>query len=139
MPYFGPLYNEAVVEKDILAVLIRATAINASRARRSSLQYFEHQYVVCTLSIVLQMNIKYRSHFMSYLINNDDALFYSFEERGKSLSTIIKNHKSKSTFESFTANVFSPVLPLPSFQTGHNNRASGNIVPDMPRTRYHKN
>ncbi|CAL8089966.1 unnamed protein product [Orchesella dallaii] len=100
VPYFGPLYNEAVVEKDVLAMLVRSTAINASRARRSSLQFFEHH----------------------------------FEERGKSLSTIIRNHKSRTTFETFTANVFSPVLPPSTFQSGHTNRASGTSFTSSTRT-----
>ena len=41
VPFFGPLFDGAVVDKYTLPGLVRATAINASRARRSQLAYFE--------------------------------------------------------------------------------------------------
>lgn len=62
---------------------------------------------------------------------------FSFEERGKSLTTIIRNHKTRTTFETFTANVFSPVLPPSTFQTGHTNRASGTIL-QLPQFIFEK-
>ena len=44
VPYFGPLFNEAVVDGRILPGLIRATAINASRAKRSMIPHFKSHY-----------------------------------------------------------------------------------------------
>ena len=44
MPYFGPLFNEAIIDKKSLPGLVRATAINASRAKRSMLPHFQSHY-----------------------------------------------------------------------------------------------
>lgn len=41
VPWFGPLADESVVSGTCLASLVRATAINASRAKRSSLPFFQ--------------------------------------------------------------------------------------------------
>ncbi|KAK9497959.1 hypothetical protein O3M35_003854 [Rhynocoris fuscipes] len=74
VPYFGPLYNESVVGHRELPGLVRATALSASRAKRSMLPFYQQYY----------------------------------EERGRSLETVIKNHKKSTTFEEFAANVYSP-------------------------------
>ncbi|XP_076268274.1 putative Rho GTPase-activating protein CG5521 isoform X2 [Rhynchophorus ferrugineus] len=42
--YFGVLFNEAIVESNILAGLVRATAICASRAKRTTYQYYQQYY-----------------------------------------------------------------------------------------------
>ncbi|CAD7084282.1 unnamed protein product [Hermetia illucens] len=44
VPWFGPLADESVVSGTCLASLVRATAINASRAKRSSLPFFQQYY-----------------------------------------------------------------------------------------------
>ena len=44
IPLFGPLFDGAIVDGSILASLVRATAINAGRAKRSTLPLFERQY-----------------------------------------------------------------------------------------------
>lgn len=41
IPYFGPLFNEAIVGHQALPVLVRATAIAASRAKRSMLPMYQ--------------------------------------------------------------------------------------------------
>lgn len=41
VPWFGPLANESVVSGACLATLIRATAINASRAKRAALPLYQ--------------------------------------------------------------------------------------------------
>ena len=41
VPWFGPLADECVVSGTCLASLVRATAINAGRAKRSSLPFFQ--------------------------------------------------------------------------------------------------
>ena len=41
VPYFGPLFNEVIIDKKSLPGLVRATAINASRAKRSMLPHFQ--------------------------------------------------------------------------------------------------
>ena len=40
-PYFGPLFNKVIIDKKSLPGLVRATAINASRAKRSMLPHFQ--------------------------------------------------------------------------------------------------
>lgn len=42
VPLFGPLFDGSVVHATLLAPLVRATAINASRAQRTNVQYYHH-------------------------------------------------------------------------------------------------
>ncbi|XP_062564047.1 probable Rho GTPase-activating protein CG5521 isoform X2 [Armigeres subalbatus] len=44
VPWFGPLSDEAVVGGSCLASLVRASAINASRAKRTSLSLYQQYY-----------------------------------------------------------------------------------------------
>ncbi|XP_063231262.1 LOW QUALITY PROTEIN: ral GTPase-activating protein subunit alpha-1 [Bacillus rossius redtenbacheri] len=90
IPYFGPLFNESIVDAKILPGLVRATAINASHAKRSMLPFYQNYY----------------------------------EERAKSLETVVRNHKEPTTFEEFAAQVYSPVQPASPFYPGPI-RASG--------------
>lgn len=41
IPWFGPLANESIVNGSCLAILVRETAINASRSKRSSLSLYQ--------------------------------------------------------------------------------------------------
>lgn len=41
VPWFGPLTDESIVGGACLANLVRATAINASRAKRTSLPFYQ--------------------------------------------------------------------------------------------------
>lgn len=41
VPWFGPLCDETIVGGSCLANLVRATAINASRAKRTALPFFQ--------------------------------------------------------------------------------------------------
>jgi len=52
-------------------------------------------------------------------------IFSSFQERSKCLSGLIQMQKVRTTFEQFASNVFCPLLPTISFQSGIINRASG--------------
>jgi hypothetical protein len=42
VPYFGPLFNESVVGDKVLPGLVRASAIGASRAKRSMLPFYQN-------------------------------------------------------------------------------------------------
>ena len=44
VPYFGPLFNEMIVDARVLPGLVRATAVNASRAKRSMLKFYQYHY-----------------------------------------------------------------------------------------------
>ncbi|KAJ9597262.1 hypothetical protein L9F63_011866, partial [Diploptera punctata] len=44
VPYFGPLFNESVVDEKALPGLVRASAISASRAKRSMLPLYQNYY-----------------------------------------------------------------------------------------------
>ena len=90
VPYFGPLFNEAVVDGRILPGLIRATAINASRAKRSMIPH-------------------YRTHY---------------EERFSALGNIVTKHKSKTSFEEYVTQVFSPA-PLSNLYTSSEMSGTG--------------
>nr|CAD7424624.1 unnamed protein product [Timema monikensis] len=84
VPYFGPLFNECIVDAQVLPGLVRASAISASRAKRSMLPFYQNYY----------------------------------EERAKSLDTVVRNHKDATTFEEFAAQVYAPVQPVSPFYPG---------------------
>lgn len=42
IPFFGPLFDESIVEDAVLPGLVRATALAASRAKRSTLTLYQH-------------------------------------------------------------------------------------------------
>ncbi|KAI8784564.1 ral GTPase-activating protein subunit alpha-2 isoform X1, partial [Biomphalaria glabrata] len=44
VPYFGPLFDGAIVDHYVLSGLVRATAINASRLKRSSMPFYHAYY-----------------------------------------------------------------------------------------------
>lgn len=74
IPYFGPLFNGAIIDQKVLSGLVRATAINASRAKRSLIPLYQNFY----------------------------------EERSRSLETIVQNHKDPTTFEQFASSIYCP-------------------------------
>ena len=45
VPFVGPLFNECIVDHLVLPGLVRATALNASRATRSTIPYYHTLYV----------------------------------------------------------------------------------------------
>nr|CAI5843999.1 unnamed protein product [Callosobruchus analis] len=92
VPYFGVLFNEAIVESSVLAGLVRATAICASRAKRMTYQYYQQYY----------------------------------EERARSLETVVTKHKHSSTYEEFIARVYSPVSGLGGVFRGGGQQMGGN-------------
>ncbi|KAK9884222.1 hypothetical protein WA026_005171 [Henosepilachna vigintioctopunctata] len=74
VPYFGVLFDEVIVETNILAGLVRATAICASRSKRTTLTHYQQYY----------------------------------EERARSLNTVVTDHKDSTIFEEFISRVYSP-------------------------------
>lgn len=44
MPFFGPLFDGAIVDHIVLPGLVRATAINASRGKRLQIPYYQRLY-----------------------------------------------------------------------------------------------
>lgn len=44
VPYFGPLFDGAILDRKVLPGLVRATAINASRVKRSLLPFYHSFY-----------------------------------------------------------------------------------------------
>eukprot|EP00092_Neocalanus_flemingeri_P011414 GFUD01012300.1.p1 GENE.GFUD01012300.1~~GFUD01012300.1.p1 ORF type:complete len:1967 (-),score=283.48 GFUD01012300.1:286-6186(-) len=44
VPFFGPLYNEMIVDHGVLPGLVRATAVNASRAKRAMMSHYQTYY-----------------------------------------------------------------------------------------------
>lgn len=86
VPYFGPLFNEIVVAEHMLAGLVRATAISASRAKRSVIPFHQQQYV----ALLYVTNLLAIDHFINTLC------FYL-------LPTSVKfSRKKYSLFESLT-------------------------------------
>ncbi|KAI4469242.1 tuberin [Holotrichia oblita] len=81
VPYFGVLFDEAIVESNMLAGLVKATVICASRAKRTTLPFYQQYY----------------------------------EERARSLETVVTKHKATTTYEDFIARVYSPVASANPF------------------------
>lgn len=44
VPFFGPLFDGAIVDSKILPTMVRATAINASRALKSLIALYQNLY-----------------------------------------------------------------------------------------------
>merc|ERR1712012_753048 len=44
VPFFGPLYNVMIVDHAMLPGLVRATAMNASRAKRAMMSHYQTYY-----------------------------------------------------------------------------------------------
>lgn len=44
VPFFGPLFDGAIVDMKILPTMVRATAINASRALKSLIPLYQNLY-----------------------------------------------------------------------------------------------
>uniref|UniRef100_A0ACB8G4Y8 Ral GTPase-activating protein subunit alpha-1 n=1 Tax=Sphaerodactylus townsendi TaxID=933632 RepID=A0ACB8G4Y8_9SAUR len=51
VPFFGPLFDGAIVNGKILPIMVRATAINASRALKSLIPLYQNFAVKCTIMI----------------------------------------------------------------------------------------
>ncbi|KAL1130227.1 hypothetical protein AAG570_013165, partial [Ranatra chinensis] len=70
VPYFGPLFNEAVVGHKELPGLVRATALNASRAKRSMLPFYQQYYEERSWSLETVMrNHKKATTFEEFAVN----------------------------------------------------------------------
>ncbi|KAJ8941366.1 hypothetical protein NQ314_010429 [Rhamnusium bicolor] len=92
VPHFGVLFNEAIVESNILAGLVRATAVCASRAKRITYQLYQQYY----------------------------------EERARSLGTVVTKHKNCTTYEDFISKVYSPIAtPSPFCPSGSSSSGAG--------------
>ena len=44
VPLFGPLFDGAIVDGNMLPYLVRSTAINGGRAKRSTIPLYEQMY-----------------------------------------------------------------------------------------------
>ena len=44
VPFFGPLFDGAIVNGKVLPIMVRATAINASRALKSLIPLYQNLY-----------------------------------------------------------------------------------------------
>ncbi|XP_026816588.1 ral GTPase-activating protein subunit alpha-1 isoform X1 [Rhopalosiphum maidis] len=70
VPYFGPLYNEVIVQKSILANVVRCTAINASCAKRSMIPFYQQYYEERWRSLdMIMKNYKHSSTFEEFISN----------------------------------------------------------------------
>ncbi|XP_063984657.1 probable Rho GTPase-activating protein CG5521 isoform X4 [Diachasmimorpha longicaudata] len=70
IPFFGPLFDESIVEDDVLPGLVRATALAASRAKRSTLSLYQHYYEERNRSIdIVMRNHKESTTFEEFAAN----------------------------------------------------------------------
>ncbi|KAF6776258.1 hypothetical protein AHF37_03947 [Paragonimus kellicotti] len=87
--FFGPIVHVAVLDSISLPSLVRATAINASRAIRAMKPGYRAQYPL---------------HFL--------VLYCRYEERAASLKQIISRYAAPSCFEDFAQCLVLPSIPL---------------------------
>lgn len=59
VPFFGPLFSGSVVHQTVLAGLVRATAVNASRAQRLNVAYYQNFF-------------EERARCLDLIVNNQD-------------------------------------------------------------------
>jgi hypothetical protein len=97
VPFFGPLFDGAIVDMLTLPHLVRETALNASRAKRSQLSYYQQQLVSCHVAWTQVERV---------------VCWCSFEDRTKYLRNTIKKLRLETTFEEFMTRV---VRPAPFF------------------------
>ncbi|XP_057337065.1 ral GTPase-activating protein subunit alpha-1 isoform X2 [Microplitis mediator] len=70
IPFFGPLFDECIVEDQVLPGLVRITALAASRAKRSTLSLYQHYYEERARSIdVVMRNYKESTTFEEFATN----------------------------------------------------------------------
>ncbi|KAJ7426061.1 Ral GTPase activating protein catalytic alpha subunit 2 [Willisornis vidua] len=145
VPFFGPLFDGAIVTAKLLPSLICATCINASRAVKSLIPLYQsfHVYSESTATCLSdkwkwiekllkwhKVNVVGRAMGMTLEqerklsitqpADNDTKIHNEpatgiYEERALYLEAIIQNHKELMTFEDFAAQVFSP---SPSYSLG---------------------
>ncbi|KAG1693961.1 Ral GTPase-activating protein subunit alpha-1 [Nymphon striatum] len=121
VPYFGPLFDGAIVDQKILPGLVRATAINASKAKRSLIPLFQNfSFSTCL------MNYGRVSQPFRY----SGVLWVGYEERARSLETIKRNHKDPKTFEEFSSCLYNPSYKKSATHFAGNDSSS--IIPPAP-------
>ncbi|GAB5572798.1 ral GTPase-activating protein subunit alpha-1 isoform X3 [Prionailurus iriomotensis] len=98
VPFFGPLFDGAIVNGKVLPIMVRATAINASRALKSLIPLYQNFTIRPAETGSLEWVVQKQQHFKEI----------SYEERARYLQTIVQHHLEPTTFEDFAAQVFSP-------------------------------
>lgn len=93
VPFFGPLYSGAVVHHSILPDLVRATAINASRAGRLQVPFFQHHFQERTRCI----ETIYSQHRCEKSFEDFAATVFCPQQVLPSLSSTSSYHRSSST------------------------------------------
>lgn len=124
VPWFGPLFDESIVGGSCLAALVRATAINASRAKRTSLPFYQQLYMLIKM-------------LLKYAINNlHFNIFFSYEERKRSLESVALRHKDSNTYEEFAARIYNPISSMQSniLLSGSNNAPLASALLDHQRS-----
>ncbi|KAI4875282.1 hypothetical protein NFI96_004784 [Prochilodus magdalenae] len=111
VPFFGPLFDGAMVTGTLLPSLVRATCINASRAVKSRLTLYQSLDEIS--SGVSYLSMAWVPAICHLVVRRCSKTFLnefspSYEERALYLEAIILNHKENMMFEDFAAQVFSP-------------------------------
>ena len=92
MHFFGPLFDGAIVDMLTLPHLVRETALNASRAKRSQMSYY-------------QQWLHSSSCFEGVKLRQ---IFCRFEDRANYLENTINKLRRDTTFEEFMTSVVRP-------------------------------
>lgn len=100
VPYFGPLFNEVIVDKRVLPGLVRATSINASRAKRSMLSHYQTHYEERHYALhQIISNHKEKTSFEDFVTHvfSPSPLSNLFISEESSLSSSLSNLRSSSS------------------------------------------
>lgn len=127
VPFFGPLFTGSIVHLSNLAGLVRATAINASRAQRLTVPYYQNFF-------------EERARCIDAIVNNVDAK--SFEEFAATAYSPVQlgllSSRPVSSLSNVTAgethslsSIQSGVEPTPSPRTRNRPISTGNAL-DRP-------
>ncbi|XP_050530859.1 ral GTPase-activating protein subunit alpha-1 isoform X4 [Daktulosphaira vitifoliae] len=113
VPYFGPLYNEVIVQKSILANVVRCTAINASCAKRSMIPFYQQYYEERWRSLDMVMkNYKHLSTYEEFISNVYSPLQTTsqFQQPFSSRNSIDKFKSDDGSSSSSSSNLASALI-----------------------------
>eukprot|EP00058_Branchiostoma_floridae_P024682 XP_002610172.1 hypothetical protein BRAFLDRAFT_121545 [Branchiostoma floridae] len=110
VPFFGPLFDGAIVDYKVLPDLVRATAINASRAKRANIPLYQRLYPSSSYQSCSLFSPPENLLTHSRVSISCDGSLGSYEERAKYVETIVQQHKDLTTFEEFSASVYAPAM-----------------------------
>ncbi|XP_044013466.1 ral GTPase-activating protein subunit alpha-1 isoform X2 [Aphidius gifuensis] len=130
IPFFGPLFDECIVEDIVLPGLVRTTALAASRAKRSTLSFYQHYYEERARSIdIVMRNYKESTTFEEFAANvyspiQPTTLFSGASSVTGSITSVQSTASSNLAAALLDSNQGRPTLRNNSGSSGIDNRTN---------------